>query len=266
MQLHPFSVTDLPLLTSLQPEGWPDIVSAFIFYEASPFCFPIKITLAGELVGIGTTIVHHDVAWLAHIIVHADYRNRGIGTCITQSLIKSIDSRVCKTIYLIATEAGAPVYEKSGFETETEYLFYKDVALSNNSCLSPHIHIYHTRYKEQVGYIDRIISGEERMFHLDQYLSGAYVYVSNGQVEGYFLPDLHEGPIVAATSKAGIELMYQRLLTRQNASFPINNTEALACMTIQGFEPFKIAKRMRLGEIRPVAYAKIFNRIAGSIG
>lgn len=266
MQLHPFTATDIPLLTLLQPEGWHDIVPVYAFYNASPFCFPIKVTLANELVGVGTTIIHNDVAWLAHIIVHTDYRNRGIGKFITQSLIQSIDRRVCKTIFLIATALGEPVYEKLGFETETEYLFYKDLAANKTYIPSPNIVPYNQQYHDQIQMMDQRISGENRLFHFEQHLPTASVYTINNRVEGYFIPDFQEGLIIATSSEAGTELMKKRLATKDNAAFPIDNVAAIACMSMQGFEPFKTAKRMRLGEIRDIHYSQIFNRVAGSIG
>lgn len=266
MQVQPFTSNDIPLLPLLQPQGWPDIIPVFTFYDAASFCFPIKITIANELVGVGTTIMHNDVAWLAHIIVHNDYRNRGIGKIMTQSLIDSIDTRFCKTIYLIATALGEPIYQKLGFETETEYLFYKDILPIKNYIPSPNILPYNKTFNKEIQYIDQLVSGEDRMFHIEQHISNAYVYVTNNRVEGYYVPDFHEGLIVATSSKAGIELMSKRCMTKENVVFPINNIEAIAYMRIQGLEPFKTAKRMRLGEIRMVNYSKIFNRIAGSIG
>lgn len=266
MQLSPFITADIADLPLLQPEGWHDIVPVYQFYSASPFCFPVKITLADELVGIGTTIMHHDTAWLAHIIVHPAYRNRGIGKYITQSLINSIDSRQCKTVYLIATALGEPVYEKLGFETETEYLFYKDLKATIKHPPSTHIVPYTQNFYEQIQLLDQRISGENRLFHFEDRLATAFVYTAKNRVQGYYIPDFHEGFIIAAAEDAGIGLLQNRLLSKDHAAFPINNTAAIACMSMQGFEPFKTAKRMRLGEIRDVDYSKIYNRIAGSIG
>ena len=114
--------------------------------------------------------------------------------------------------------------------------------------------------------MDQHVSGENRMFHFEHHLSDAYIYVINNRIEGYYIPDFHEGFIVSTSSKAGIELMTKRFTTKENAVFPIDNIEAIAYMRIHGLEPFKTAKRMRLGEVRTVEYSKIYNRIAGSIG
>lgn len=266
IQIQPVTETDLPLISLLQPEGWHDIVPVYTFYHHSDFCFPVKLTIANELVGVGATIMHNDVAWLAHIIVHPDYRNRGIGKRITHALIEGIDQRICKTIYLVATALGEPIYEKLGFETETEYVFYKNLAQDKSYIPSANIFAYNEKYKEDIRRMDQSVSGENRFFHFEPHLSTASVYVSHNRVEGFYVPDFHEGFIVASTSKAGIELIHLRLQSKNTAAFPIDNTDAAAYMAIHGYEPFKAAKRMRLGEFREVVFTGMFNRIAGSIG
>lgn len=120
MRVQPLNHNDLNSLPGLQPDGWQDITPSFEFYTRSSFCFPLKIISDDKIVGIGTTIIHHDVAWLAHIIVQKDYRKKGIGQLITERLVDSLKPMNCETIYLLATDLGAPVYEKAGFETETE--------------------------------------------------------------------------------------------------------------------------------------------------
>lgn len=181
-------------------------------------------------------------------------------------MIDRIDSRVCKTIYLIATVLGEPIYSNLGFETETEYLFYKDLPLNQNNIVSANIVPYDKTHYDQIRIIDEKISRENRMFHFDNYLHNAYVFTRNNHVEGYYMPDFYEGMVVATSPEAGTTLMKKRFLSKEHAVFPIDNLEAMACISIQGLEPFKIAKRMRLGEIRDVDFTKIYNRIAGSIG
>ena len=125
MEIQDLKQSEVGLLIDLQPQGWRDISPIFDFYSKSAFCFPVKATIDNKIVGIGTTVIHNDIAWLAHIIVHHDNRNKGIGQLITQTLVDSSKAKKCHTIYLIATDLGAPVYEKIGFETETEYLFFR---------------------------------------------------------------------------------------------------------------------------------------------
>ncbi len=139
MEITALKPQEAPLLGTLQPPDWSDILQKFEFYTGSDFCFPIKAAQDGSIAGVGTALVHQDVAWLAHIIVHPAYRNRGIGTTITQKLLAIARDRKCETIYLCATKLGARVYKKLGFETETEYLFFRNLNLGQGQTVSSRI-------------------------------------------------------------------------------------------------------------------------------
>lgn len=266
IQIQTLTHYEIGFLTELQPEGWPDIIPAFTFYLNSGFCFPIKVVIENKIAGIGAVIVHGDTAWLAHIIVHPEYRNRGIGRLITQALVESAYAKNCQTIYLIATDLGAPVYEKVGFITETEYIFFKDIHRGQKFEISLNITKYTNEYKMQIAKIDKQNSGEDRMFHLEQHLAGAYIYKQGNTVEGFYLPSFGEGLIVANTVSSGIELMKMRFSTREIAAFPVDNLSATEFMYQDNFKEYKSAKRMRLGKKKDWKAKNIYNRIGGNLG
>jgi len=252
-------------LPSLQPDEWPDIVPQFDFYIKSDFCFPVKATINSEIVGIGAVIVHHEVAWLAHIIVHPDYRRRGIGQEITQTLVDIAKTKHCSTIYLIATELGEPVYKKAGFLVETEYLVHKNVT-KKEWIISGNVHPYTDNYREQIVALDRDISGENRMVHLEEYFVSGMVYRNGDMIDGYYLPTLGEGLVIAKSEIAGIELLKLHLTHNERVIVPKENSVARKFLQETGFGEVKRIKRMRLGNERKVQFANIYNRISGSIG
>ena len=264
VNIETFQNNDKNFLTSLQPEDWQSILPSFDFYIKSAFCFPIKVVLEDIIVGIGATIIHNDVAWLAHIIVHQDYRNKGIGQEITRHSINTAQTAKCKTIYLIATDLGYPVYNKIGFETETEYLFFKDVII--NEATLKNITPFNNGFKEQVINIDREVSGENRVIHIDEHFSNAYVYQIKNKVEGYYLPTFGDGLIIAKTASAGIQLMKLRFEENKTAAIPIGNCTAVDFLHKNNFCEFKKANRMRLGIKRNWQPTNIYNRISGSLG
>lgn len=266
MDLRALEHNDIHSIVDLQPPGWQEFIPNIEFYTSSDFCFPIKVTINNKIIGIGTSILHHNIAWLAAIIVHPDYRNRGIGKLITQSLIDSLQAKGCETIYLIATDLGEPVYNKLGFETETEYLCFKDIQLTNSWKRSENIVAYSNGFKMQVATIDRAVTGEKRMNHLESHLTHGYLYVENNLVEGFYLPTFGEGFIAAKTSSAGIELMKVRLSANKIAIFPIDNSGANEFMHQNNFKEYKAIKRMRLGKKRAWQPKNIYNRIGGNLG
>ncbi len=266
MDIQNLENKDISLLVELQPEGWNDIMPIIDFYTKSSFCFPIKIISNNKIIGIGSTIIHNDVSWLGHIIVHPEYRNKGIGKLITQALVNKAKEKNCTTIYLIATDLGEPVYKKVGFEEETEYLFFKDLKNNGNISISKNIIEFNSSFKSQIINLDKEISGENRVFQIDPHLKDAYVYKNENDIEGFYLPTFGEGLILANNSFSGVELMKFRLKTQDNVAFPVDNIKATEFMYQNNFKEFKKAKRMILGKKRLWQPQNIYNRIAGNFG
>lgn len=266
MEITPLHQDELELLTRLQPEDWSDIRPSFDFYTSSAFCFPIKITIDGEIAGIGAAIVHQDVAWLGHIIAHPDHRGKGIGKLITQTLVNISKQHKCETIYLIATDMGAPVYQKVGFVTETDYLFFKDILIREPLTPPTYIETYREELKGQIAALDKLNSGEDRMPHLEPHLAQGYLYTKNGTVEGFYLPTFGEGLIIADTETAGLALLKLHLGFNDKVAFPKENLAATQFLYANGYKESHTAKRMVLGTKRHVKLAGIYNRIGGNIG
>lgn len=266
MDIQPLQHNDLESITQLQPEGWPDISANIKFYTQSSFCFPIKVIINEQIVGIGAAIIHNDVAWLGHIIVHRDNRKQGIGKFITQTLIDIARSKYCNTIYLVATDLGEPVYKKLGFETETEYIFFKNPKPNASWLTSNAIVPFDDEHKMQITFLDKKVSGENRMMHLDGFLAGSFVYQQNDVIKGFYLPALGDGLIVADTMLAGLELMKFRLTIKDHAVFPVDNVAAITFMNENNSIEFRKAKRMRLGLTRTWQPENIYNRIGGNLG
>lgn len=265
-KIEPFGHSDIHSLSELQPSGWPDITPAFEFYTGNDFCFPLKLIINEKIVGTGAGIIHNDVAWLGHIIVHPANRNNGIGRLITQTLVDLVLEKRSETIYLLATDLGEPVYKKLGFETETEYLFFKDVKPVENLTVSKNIIPYNDEFKTQVASLDLRVSGEERMFHIERHLKSGYIYIQDNKAEGFYLPTLGEGSITAITTSAGLELMKARFSLKETACFPADNLSAAAFMQENNYKSFRTAKRMRTGKKRRWKPADIYNRIGGNLG
>ena len=99
MNIQAIKTHDIDILTELQPAGWKDIRPYFNYYTGSKFCDPIKITEGGKIVAIGTTIKHQNTAWLANIVVHPNFRNKGLGKALTTALVESLDKTHFQTIY-----------------------------------------------------------------------------------------------------------------------------------------------------------------------
>ncbi|KFN02865.1 GNAT family N-acetyltransferase [Bacillus clarus] len=69
----------------------------------------------GELVASAAIILYGEkLASIGMVIVHPNYKGRGIGKMITEACIRRVSEKT--PIMLIATEDGKPLYEKLGFQ------------------------------------------------------------------------------------------------------------------------------------------------------
>jgi hypothetical protein len=254
---------DLGEIASVQPEGWPDISPYFNFYTHSNFCRPIKIVLDKRIVGVGNAIMHDKTAWLSHIIVDVQYRNRGFGALITKSLIAIVHGQKIPTILLIATKSGEPVYRKVGFEKETEYQSYvQDKKLIFDDQSVP----FSASYEKQMLDLDKKISGESRNTLLASHLQHARLIIHDNTLKGFYLPTLGEGMIMADEDEAGIKLLQVKHREIQRTAIPVNNRVAHQFLLAHGFsEGFKGTK-MFLGKPIRCCPEKNFSRIGGNLG
>lgn len=266
MKIEKFDKTDLELLGPLQPADWGDIVRPFAYYLEQYFCFPIKITVDGEIVGVGAAIILEDTAWLAHIIVHSGHRNRGIGGAITRRLMEITGENKCRTVSLIATDLGRPVYLKSGFVDQEDYLFFERKGPLGEAKVSSNIRVYADADRQAVAELDRKLSGESRERLLDKNLTGAYLHFDRERLDGYFLPELGEGLVMADNEKSGLELLRLKLSRAVKNVLPAGNQIGTAFMLNNGYREVKRAKRMVWGQSFPWKPEHMFGRIAGNLG
>jgi len=265
MNIESLGVRDLTQLEPLQPSGWAPIAPFFEFYVRSNFCRPIKYTLRGNIIGVGTAILHRDTAWIAHIIVNTNFRNLGIGTTITRHLITSVQADGINTISLIASSLGEPVYKKLGFEKDTDYLFFKSETTFKSVARTSVA--FEPRFENSLLALDADVYGEARTQLVLPHLNQARIILEHGEVTGVYLPTLGEGPIIARTDFAGCALLAEKHSHETTRSvLPKENEPAAEFLRRHGFTQFLTGSRMHLG--RPIAFqpAKVYNRVGGNLG
>jgi len=98
---------------------WGDREAFFRFAAAHSNCRPILAERDGEIVGTGVATVSGRVGWVGTIWVAPALRGRGLGRAITEAVIDELEGSGCRTLVLVATDAGRRVYERLGFEILT---------------------------------------------------------------------------------------------------------------------------------------------------
>ena len=267
MQFGDITFDDLSEVINLQPDGWPDIGPEFEFYIRKKFCYPVKAILESKIVGVGTLIVFDDSAWMAHIIVDQNHRNKGVGSQITQKLVNDGTVMSVKTLLLIATELGLPVYKKLGFSIVSEYLYFRRDRPWRDFQISPNIIPYKDSFDSIIFELDKEISGENRRLILADYLENSLVFIENNSAIGFYLPDLGEGLILADNSDAGLELMKLKYSKADKAVLPVQNYVGTEFLKQNGFTLSDTkGTRMILGKEIDWKPKQVFSRIGGNYG
>ncbi|MFI5156079.1 MAG: GNAT family N-acetyltransferase [Chitinophagales bacterium] len=266
MRIENFDSQDLVHIPALQPPSWGDLVPRFRYFIQSDFCFPKKISINGNIAAVGAIINHGDSAWLACIVVHPDYRNKGLGTFITEYLMDQVDESIYKTIYLDATKLGFPIYEKLGFITELEYLHLKSENDLNFDMNLENVVDFSSGFQEKLLNLDRLVSGEDRRRTILEQIGTAKLVVARNDLLGFYIPGLADGLIIASDPRAGIKLMKLRLRDKKFAIFPSCNKKALEFLYQHQFVEYRNSKRMRWGRERAWRPESLYNRISGQLG
>lgn len=266
--IRPLEKNDINQLERLQPDGWVSVVPSFEFFLKQPFCFPFVAELDGEIIGTANGIQNGRTAWMSHVIVSKDRQRRGIGAQLTEFIVRELHKRGHKTILLVASEMGAKLYPRFGFETVGYYNFYRGSHWTTNEKSS---FIRSAMYKDvkDILALDRRMSGEDRSQMIKLHVKGGYVYECPfpRRICGYYLPTLGEGLVVAADNDAGVALFEKRLATHPDRIVvPQDNMVVNEYLVSLGFEHHTTAPRMVLGRDVKWRPRMMFSRVGGWYG
>jgi hypothetical protein len=115
---------------------------------------------AGEIVGTAIATAHGGVGWVGTIFVTANRRRSGLGARLTQTVIDDLEGRGCRTLVLIATDQGRPLYERLGFEVQLPMVRFVADGLppADDDAIRP----FEPRMLPDILAIDRRATGEDR--------------------------------------------------------------------------------------------------------
>jgi ribosomal protein S18 acetylase RimI-like enzyme len=112
--------TDLPFADTVRAlAGWNQTVDDWrrLLRHAPTGCFLAEWN--GAPAGTATTTVYgRDLAWIGMVLVHPDYRRRGIGWALLQRCVEHLQERGVRCIKLDATPLGKTMYDRLGFRDE----------------------------------------------------------------------------------------------------------------------------------------------------
>jgi GNAT superfamily N-acetyltransferase len=159
-----------------------------------------------------TTCYGSELAWIGMVLVHPDYRRRGVGTALLQRCLDYLSGRRIRCIKLDATPAGRPVYERLGFQSEWALARWEHACVEQTSAVSTaEFRSWQNSDARLIEAIDRRAFGVSRQSLLQAMAKESlHALAHNSQCGGMLREGaraLYLGPVVAASPAAGASLI-----------------------------------------------------------
>ena len=226
----------------------------------------------GTVTGTATvTCYGREMAWIGMVLVHPDYRRRGIGTALLKHAIDCLRARGIAPIKLDATPEGQPVYEALGFRPEwtiqrweipwlaapiasTDSTAHRLVSIEAAALLTADRTAFGADRSRLLG---KLLEASEVSLWLEterkeaRSAPAAYGMLRPGSKADYL------GPAVAIDAESGLRLiealLQEAAQTKANPrpvfwDIPDPNRPAVALARRLGFRPQRVLTRMFLGE------------------
>lgn len=261
--LREMTLADLPFAHSLRNVvGWNQTLDDWKrFLElSSTGCF-----LAGHngtRAGTAITMCYgQELAWIGMVLVHPDFRGRGLGRSLLNRCLEYLRERGIRCIKLDATPQGKLLYDRLGFQDEWPLTRWenRDLRLAGEATgedIRPHV----LSDAHAIEQLDRRAFGVSRAALVNSLLRQcrlALVHESENGLAGYGVlrqgsRAAYLGPVVAPSPHAG-EVLVRSLLAGANGNpvfwdIPDANADAVALARKFDFTPQRHLLRMFLGE------------------
>ncbi len=266
LTLRELRKSEISNLKGFTPDDWNIEFDKFCATHFSKeYYMPLVLTRKETIIATAQAFFNTNVGWAMFIIVRPEDKKKGLGRKITEKLIEEMFKR-CSSILLIATKEGEVLYKKLGFEVNETYSFFEHKQINTNdySNISP----FEKQNEAEILKLDFKATNENRSFLLKPHLKNAFVYKSeNGKIEGFYIENLTDGPIVALTETAGKNLLtFKHSRGKYRSVLPNSNIAGVRHLKSLGLNIKSEASRMHLGNGFNWKPQHIYCRIAGYCG
>ncbi|PYJ86098.1 MAG: GNAT family N-acetyltransferase [Verrucomicrobia bacterium] len=264
LRLRLLTCTDLPFADSVRALArWNQTLDDWQRFLATEpdGCFLAEWN--GAPAGTATTTVYGpDLAWIGMMLVHPEYRRRGIGRALLRRCIEHLRGRGVRCIKLDATPLGKKVYDDLGFKDEWTLTRWECLRCHpRGTVLDSRIRIWRDSDARSIDPLDseafgvprnktaRALAQQSRCALVLESQPGslaAYGFIRSGSQALYL------GPLAAGSAEAGVHLV--EALVAQSAGqkifwdIPDQNGAAVKCAKEHGFTAQRPLTRMYLGE------------------
>jgi ribosomal protein S18 acetylase RimI-like enzyme len=249
---------DLLLYQKIQPDGY------------------FLAEMDGMAVGMVGTTIYPSFAYVGMMAVLPTCQRLGIGSILMEHLLAWLDRRIVPIVFLDASSAGQPLYERLGFVPYQNVEIYERRGGQPIWASPPHVKLISGLDLDLIRAHDLGAFGTDRsrVLHLllETYPGRAFLLPGeSGKINGYlFAQENRIGPWVMKDGDA--EELLQAALSRPfrdaiSLAVPEENTEAIALLRRYGFKSIRVNRHMGRGSgALPGVREQIFGQTSLSLG
>lgn len=243
-------------------EEWGDRRTWFEFATSQPECRPIVAEIDDEVVGTGVGTANGAVGWVGTIFVASVHRRAGLGRALTATVCEELTDAGCRTLVLVSTSEGLPLYVSLGFELQTHYRILEAPGLGGGGASEPDLG--HPRVRpfepadlDAMTALDAIATGEDRAHALRRFATPASAKVLAGpdrSVAGFVVrAPWGGGATIAPNPDDAMRILEARRIAagptgRVRVGLLEENAAGLARLEREGLHPVWSAPRLLRGE------------------
>ena len=282
--IRPMTSADVDAATALVLRGeFGDRRTFFQFALDHPDADPLVGVAGTEIVATGVGTRNGPAGWVGAIFVAPERRREGLGRAISEAVCEHLEARGARTLVLMASMAGRPVYEKLGFRVATRYHVVEAagtqgndvgmdaVARPEDGSVRP---FDPARDLEAAIELDRSATGEDRASLLRRFAStpGSLADRTAEGLAGFLVrPTWHGAAIVATTPASALRLLDARRRAtppdhRIRAGLMTENEAGRAAFDAAGWTTAWTGTRMERGPALRMRPDWLFGQFGGAIG
>ena len=150
---------------------WGDRGEFLSFAASQAECRPFVASSGPDVVATGIGTANGPVGWVGAIFVDSAFRRRGIGQAVTDAVVGALEAAGCRTLVLVASKEGRPMYERMGFELQTEYVTLEAPGTADGQRPGAAARPFEPGDLEGMARLDRTATGEDRAHLLARFAS-----------------------------------------------------------------------------------------------
>lgn len=229
----------------------------------------------GEIVGTGVASAHGPVGWVGVIFVAPEARRGGLGRRITRAVCDHLQAGGCRTLVLIASPMGRPIYEREGFRVLDHQVRFTIDGLPAEAPPDPRLRPFRASDLDAVAALDRSATGEDRSPILRAILGPELTTVAlgrSGEVVGFHArAPWRGGAVIAPDPDDALRLLEGRrratgISGRAGAGVLASNEAGRARLRAAGWQEELGGVRMIRGEPLDWHPNAIWGQFNGALG